>query len=79
MGYNHVDMTPTSSMLAVFASKNKQVAQIQIQVSHLEAVSTRVELDRQLHKQGCCSKLLYGPCMIVPHKWTKICWLATAN
>ena len=23
--------------------------------------------------------LLYGPCMIVPHKWTKICWLATAN
>ena len=22
---------------------------------------------------------LYGPCMIVPHKWTKICWLATAN
>ena len=26
-----------------------------------------------------CSALLYGPCMIVPHKWTKICWLATAN
>ena len=25
------------------------------------------------------SSLLYGPCMIVPHKWTKICWLATAN
>ena len=25
----------------------------------------------------CCG--LYGPCMIVPHKWTKICWLATAN
>ena len=23
--------------------------------------------------------LLYGPCMIVPHKWTKICWIATAN
>ena len=23
--------------------------------------------------------LLYGPCMTVPHKWTKICWLATAN
>ena len=23
--------------------------------------------------------MLYGPCMIVPHKWTKICWLATAN
>ena len=23
--------------------------------------------------------LLYGPCMIVPHKWTKICWLATTN
>ena len=23
--------------------------------------------------------VLYGPCMIVPHKWTKICWLATAN
>ena len=22
---------------------------------------------------------LYGPCMIVPHKWMKICWLATAN
>ena len=22
---------------------------------------------------------LYGPCMIVPHKWTKIYWLATAN
>ena len=22
---------------------------------------------------------LYGPCMIVPHKWTEICWLATAN
>ena len=26
-----------------------------------------------------CHLLLYGPCMIVPHKWTKICWLATAN
>ena len=23
--------------------------------------------------------LVYGPCMIVPHKWTKVCWLATAN
>ena len=23
--------------------------------------------------------VLYGPCMIVPHKWKKICWLATAN
>ena len=23
--------------------------------------------------------MVYGPCMIVPHKWTKICWLATAN
>ena len=22
---------------------------------------------------------LYGPCMIVSQKWTKICWLATAN
>ena len=25
------------------------------------------------------NEMLYGPCMIVPHKWTKICWLATAN
>ena len=23
--------------------------------------------------------LIYGPCMIVPQKWTKICWLATTN
>ena len=40
---NHVDMTSTSSMLAVFVYKNKQVVQIQIQFSHVEAVSTRVE------------------------------------
>ena len=35
-------MTPISGMLAVFAYKNK-VVQIQIQVSHVEAVFTRVE------------------------------------
>ena len=40
---NYVDMTPTSSILTVFVSKNKQVIQIQIQVSHVEAVSTWVE------------------------------------
>ena len=39
---NHVDMTPSSSMLAVFASKNKKVVQIRTQVSHIEAVSTWV-------------------------------------
>ena len=39
----HVDMAPASSMLAVFAYKNKQVAQIWIQVSHVETVSTLVE------------------------------------
>ena len=36
-------MTPYPGMLAVFAFKNKQVVQIQIQVAHVEAVSTRVE------------------------------------
>ena len=38
-------MTPTSGMLAVFASKNKQVVQIRIQVSHVEAVSSLAEFD----------------------------------
>ena len=28
---------------------------------------------------GLVSYLLYGPCIIVPHKWTNICWLATEN
>ena len=41
-------MTPTSSMLAVFVSKKKQVVQIRIQVSHVEAVSTRVEFAREI-------------------------------
>ena len=31
------------SMLAVFASKNKKVVEIRIEISHMEAVSTRVE------------------------------------
>ena len=31
-------MTPGIQQLAMFASKNKQVAQISIQVSHVEAV-----------------------------------------
>ena len=31
-------MIPKSGMLAVFASKNKQVVQIRIQVSHAEVV-----------------------------------------
>ena len=38
-------MTPTSSMLAEFACKNKQVVQIRTQVSHVEAVSTLLEFD----------------------------------
>ena len=29
--------------------------------------------------RGLVWYMLYGPCMIVPRKWTKICWLATAN
>ena len=36
-------MTPISGMLAVFASKNKEVVKIRIQVAHVDAVSTRVE------------------------------------
>ena len=35
--------------------------------------------DIYFHRRGLYCVLLYGPCMIVPHKWTKICWLATAN
>ena len=40
-----VYMTPISSMLVVFASKNNQVVQIWIWVSHVEAVSTQVKFD----------------------------------
>ena len=42
-------MTPISDMLAVFASKNKQVDQIRIQVFHVEAVSTRVEFGSPIY------------------------------
>ena len=44
-----VYMTPIYDMLAVFASKNKQVDQIRIQVSHVEAVSTRVEFGSHIY------------------------------
>ena len=39
---SHADMTLTSSMLALFAYKNKQVVRIRIQVSRVEAVSALV-------------------------------------
>ena len=45
MGYKPCWHDPTSSMLAEFTSKIKQVAQIRIQVFHMEAVSTLVEFE----------------------------------
>ena len=38
-------MALISGMLAVFASKNKEVVQIRIQVSNVEPVSTWVEFE----------------------------------
>ena len=48
----------------MFASKNKQVVQIQIQVSHVEAVSTRVEFGVEVHydiqqRTDCSSEFVY--------------------
>ena len=49
MGYKpYVYMTPISGMLAVFASKNKEVVQNPNSSSRVEAVSTRVEFGKMV-------------------------------
>ena len=41
---SHVDMTPASGMLNVFAYKNEQVVQIRIQVSHVGEFGGKVHV-----------------------------------
>ena len=68
-----------SALLAICAGNSPVTGEFpaQMPVTRSFDIFFDLRLDKRPRKQW--RGLLYGPCMIVPHKWTKICWLATAN